>query len=69
MFNKDEMLTAVKNGGLIAAGLIGGREISRKLFPDDSEGFKRYLGAIIQAGGGIVLIGLRLIPLLANILN
>jgi hypothetical protein len=54
-FNKAEMLSAVKNGGLIAIGLLGGRELSRKFFPDDSEGFKRYLGEIIQLGGGVLL--------------
>lgn len=53
--NKKDILSGFKNAGLILIGFVGGREVSRMVIKDDAEGFKRYLGSIIQVGGGVLL--------------
>jgi hypothetical protein len=49
------MLNTFKTAGLMLIGFVGGREVSRKFIKNDDTGFKRYLGSILQAGGGIIL--------------
>jgi hypothetical protein len=53
--NKKDILDGFKNAGLILVGFVGGREVSRMVIKDDAEGFKRYLGSIVQVGGGVLL--------------
>lgn len=50
-----DIMDGFKKAGLIVAGFVGSREISRKIFKDDAEGFKRYLGSVLQVGGGVLL--------------
>lgn len=50
----NQILDLLKKGGLMMIGFLGGREISRKLVTD-AEGVKKFIGPIVQAGGGYVL--------------
>lgn len=58
------LVTAV-GAGLVAWGVINLMEG----YGNDNPGAKSQGIKQLMAGGGIVLIGLRLIPLLANVLN
>jgi hypothetical protein len=49
------IMDTFKKAGLIVIGFVGGREVSRKFIKDDEQGLKRYLGSIVQLGGGILL--------------
>ena len=49
-----QVFDLLKKGGLMVLGFMGGREIERKVVKD-SEGLKKFIGPIIQAGGGYVL--------------
>lgn len=58
-----DILDGFKKAGLILVGFVGGREVSRLVVKDDESGFKRYLGSIIQLGGGVVLTSMKNEPL------
>jgi len=58
-----EILDTFKKAGLILVGFVGGREVSRMVVKNDAEGFKKYLGSILQLGGGIVLSTMKNEPL------
>lgn len=51
-----DIMDGFKKAGLILVGFVGGREVSRMVVKDDAEGFKRYLGSVLQLGGGVMLI-------------
>lgn len=57
-FKTSDMLTHFKNAGLALVGFMVGREASRKLIkfdPANPSQVKKYLGSILQLGGGLVL--------------
>ncbi len=57
-FNTQDMLSHLKNAGLALVGFMVGREASRKLIkfdPANPSQVKKYLGSILQMGGGLVL--------------
>ena len=57
-FKTQDMLSHLKNAGLALAGFMIGREASRKFIkydPANPSQVKKYLGGILQMGGGLVL--------------
>lgn len=51
-----DIMDGFKKAGLMVIGFVGGREVSRMVFKNDETGFKRYLGSILQLGGGVMLV-------------
>ena len=52
----NQIMDVLKKGGLIAVGVIAGRELDHKVFkPEEKEGFKKWIGTLAKAGGGVML--------------
>jgi len=52
----NQILDVLKKGGLIAVGVIAGRELDHKVFQSgEKDGFKKWIGTLAKAGGGIML--------------
>jgi len=52
----NQILEVLKKGGLIAVGVIAGRELDHKVFKsEEKDGFKKWIGTLAKAGGGVML--------------
>lgn len=52
----NQILDVLKKGGLIAVGVIAGRELDHKVFKSgEKDGLKKWIGTLAKAGGGVVL--------------
>lgn len=52
----NQILEVLKKGGLIAVGVIAGRELDHKVFKSgEKEGLKKWIGTLAKAGGGVLL--------------
>lgn len=52
----NQILDVLKKGGLIAVGIIAGRELEHKVFKSgEKDGLKKWIGTLAKAGGGVVL--------------
>ena len=52
----NQIMDVLKKGGLIAVGVIAGRELDHKVFKSgEKDGFKKWLGTVAKAGGGVML--------------
>ncbi len=52
----NQILDVLKKGGLIAVGVIAGRELDHKVFKSgEKDGLKKWIGTLAKAGGGVML--------------
>jgi len=52
----NQILEVLKKGGLIAVGVIAGRELDHKVFKSgEKDGLKKWIGTLAKAGGGVML--------------
>ena len=56
VLDKKKLLNTFEKAGLFLIGFVGGREIDRRFIKSgDKEGFKKFIGPILELGGGIYL--------------
>ena len=59
-WNDIQIVSTFEKVGLFLVGYVGGREIDRRFIKSgDQDGFKKFIGPVLTAGGGIVLANMK----------
>ena len=59
-WNNIQVMSAFEKAGLFLVGYVGGKEIDRRFIKSgDQEGFKKFIGPVITAGGGVILSNMK----------